>query len=67
MPAVRESLRVAVLLSSSCFEDSYGSGLGLSRQAFPADDRNDRSWGCCQMLAPTGTAAACRRFGAAAR
>lgn len=47
-------LRAALLLSTSYFEDFYGSSLGLSRQEYLVDYRNDWSWAWCQMLAPVG-------------
>lgn len=49
-----ESLRAALLLSTSYFEDFYGSGLGLSREEYLTDYRNDWSWDWCQMLARVG-------------
>ena len=47
-------LRAALLLSTSYFEDFYGSSLGLSRQEYLVDYRNDWSWAWCKMLAPAG-------------
>jgi glycosyltransferase involved in cell wall biosynthesis len=47
-------LRAAILLSTSYFEDFYGSSLGLTRQEYLVDYRNDWSWAWCQMLAPAG-------------
>ncbi len=49
-----DSLHTAVLLSTSYFEDFYGSGLGLSREEYLASYRNDWSWDWCQMLARAG-------------
>ena len=43
-----------LLLSTSYFEDFYGSSLGLSRQEYLVDYRNDWSWAWCRMLAPAG-------------
>jgi glycosyltransferase involved in cell wall biosynthesis len=45
-------LRAALLLSTSYFEDFYGSSLGLTRHDYLVDYRNDWSWAWCQMLAP---------------
>ena len=53
IPAV-SGLRAALLLSTSYFEDFYGSSLGLSRQEYLVDYRNDWSWAWCKMLAPAG-------------
>jgi glycosyltransferase involved in cell wall biosynthesis len=47
-------LRAALLLSTSYFEDFYGSSLGLSRQEYLVDYRNDWSWAWSRMLAPAG-------------
>ncbi|MFZ1993087.1 MAG: glycosyltransferase family 4 protein [Solirubrobacteraceae bacterium] len=53
-PGGSASLRIALLLSASHFEDFYGAGLGLSRARYLAGYRNDWSWDWCQMLARKG-------------
>jgi glycosyltransferase involved in cell wall biosynthesis len=49
-----ERLRVALLLSTSYFEDFYGSSLGLSRRDYLEGYRNDWSWDWSRMLAREG-------------
>src|SRR6266545_3724661 len=46
--------RVAVLLSTDAFEDFFGNGLGLSRQSYLADYRNDWSWEYASALCRAG-------------
>jgi glycosyltransferase involved in cell wall biosynthesis len=58
MPAVSASLRVAILLSTDCFEDFYGTGLGLSREEYVAAYRNDWSWDWCRNLRRSGVSCA---------
>lgn len=54
MSQVGESLRIALLLSTSYFEDFYGNGLGLTRREYLETYRNDWSWDWCRMLAREG-------------
>ncbi len=49
-----DPLRVALLLSTSRFEDFYGNGLGLTRREYLDRYRNDWSWDWCRMLRATG-------------
>jgi glycosyltransferase involved in cell wall biosynthesis len=51
MGRVPDRLRIALLLSTSHFEDFYGDGLGLSRTEYLDAYRNDWSWDWCRMLA----------------
>jgi glycosyltransferase involved in cell wall biosynthesis len=51
---VPQRLRVALLLSTSYFEDFYGSSLGLSRRAYVEGYRNDWSWDWSRMLEREG-------------
>ena len=57
MGTVPDSLRVALLLSTSHFEDFYGHSLGLSRHDYVEAYRNDWSWDWCRMLALEGVEA----------
>jgi glycosyltransferase involved in cell wall biosynthesis len=51
MRPMPQPLRVALLLSTSHFEDFYGNGLGLTRREYIEAYRNDWSWDWCRMLA----------------
>lgn len=57
MEPMPDSLRVALLLSTSHFEDFYGAGLGLTRREYLDGYRNDWSWDWCRMLAHEGVQA----------
>jgi len=57
MGVMSDRLRVALLLSTSHFEDFYGDGLGLTRCAYLGTYRNDWSWDWCRMLAQEGVEA----------
>jgi glycosyltransferase involved in cell wall biosynthesis len=57
MEPMPDRLRVALLLSTSHFEDFYGDGLGLTRRDYLDAYRNDWSWDWCRMLAQEGVEA----------
>jgi glycosyltransferase involved in cell wall biosynthesis len=50
----RQPLRAALLLSTECFEDFYGTDLGLTLEQYLDGYRNDWSWDWCRALRSHG-------------